>query len=90
MTVVAAGLTNPRGLAIAPDGTVYVVEAGPCVKGEDGSTCVGLSGSIVRIYNGRWRRIGWGLPSVATRGGMSASGPSDVMVAPDGSLDVLV
>jgi len=93
LTVVAAGLNNPRGLAIASDGTVYVAEAGaggvgPCVKGENGPTCFGLSGSVVRIRNGRWQRIQRGLPSVAAAGGMSASGPSDITVAPDGSLNV--
>ncbi len=95
LTVVAAGLNNPRGLAVTPDGTVYVAEAGsggagPCVKGESGPSCFGLTGAIVRIRNGRWLRIRWGLPSVADAGGMQASGPSDVNVAPNGSLSFVV
>jgi len=57
VTVVAAGLHNPRGLNFAPDGSLYVVEAGanspspsPCGFTANGTTvCYATSGSITRI-----------------------------------------
>lgn len=94
-TVVATGLNNPRGLAIAPDGSVYVAEAGaggsgPCVKGEGGPSCFGPTGSVTRIQNGRWTRVVTGLPSVAGKGGTEATGPSDVSIGGDGTVRVTV
>jgi hypothetical protein len=82
--VVASGLDNPRGLAVSPWGTVYVAEAGrggsgPCITGEDGSSCVGASGAVTQIRHGEQKRILEGLPSHAPQpAGDGALGPSDV------------
>jgi glucose/arabinose dehydrogenase len=84
LTVVAAGLANPRQLTVAADGTVYVAEAGnggtsECTKSTGGQPiCIGLSGSIARIENGRAVDVVSHLPSVASPGGQDASGPAAV------------
>jgi len=89
-TVIATGLDNPRGLAIAPDGAVYVAEAGaggdgPCIEGpEGGRECYGATGAITRIADGGQERVIAGLPSRAAEGsGMQATGPHDVAVQGD-------
>jgi len=95
ITVIAKGLNNPRGLAIAADGSIYVAEAGsggkgPCVKGESGPTCFGLTGAIARIHQGKVSRIVTGLPSVAGSNGSESSGPFDLTVAADGSMNLTI
>ncbi len=95
ITVIAKGLNNPRGLAIGADGSIYVAEAGsggkgPCVKGENGPTCFGLTGAIARIQHGKFSRIVTGLPSVAGSDGSQSSGPLDLTVAADGSMNVTI
>lgn len=95
-TTIATGLDNPRGIAFGPDGTLYVAEAGtggagPCHAGaEGGEKCFGASGAITRIRNGHQRRVLTGLPSLASRAGTEASGPSDVAVTRDGRLHYIV
>jgi hypothetical protein len=83
--VVASGLDNPRGLAIA-DGTLWVTEAGrggagPCVPGPEGTpVCFGTSGALTAVdlwHHGQTRVLS-GLPSLANPDGSSATGPSDV------------
>ncbi|QAY71495.1 ScyD/ScyE family protein [Xylanimonas protaetiae] len=88
VTTVASGLDNPRGLTVAPDGTIYVAEAGrggdaPCFEGpEGGSVCFGDSGAITRVRHGQQARVVTGLPSLGGQGdGAQAIGPSDVVVA---------
>lgn len=83
--VVASGLDNPRGLAFAPNGTLYVVEAG---RGGDGvcqpnpagagDVCFGLSGAITQVRNGHQTRVVTGLPSHADPAGFGATGPHDL------------
>ncbi len=85
VTGVATGLDNPRGLAFAPNGNLYVTEAGvggdgPCFEGpEGGEVCWGTSGAITRVTSaGEQSRVITGLPSIAESDGTFAIGPSDV------------
>jgi hypothetical protein len=86
LTVVAQGLNNPRGVAVASDGTIYVAEAGTggngtCVPGEEGGqVCYGTTGAIVKIANGTQSVLAGNLPSLAGADGTSALGPSAVAV----------
>jgi sugar lactone lactonase YvrE len=86
LSIVAAHLDNPRGLAFAPDGALYVAEsgkggAGPCHDGAEGRVCFGPTGAVTRIAGGRQRRILTGQPSLAAPAtGAKATGPSDVSV----------
>ncbi|HVK25503.1 MAG TPA: ScyD/ScyE family protein [Actinokineospora sp.] len=89
VTTVASGLDNPRGLAFAPDGSLYVAESGiggtaPCFTGETAElVCYGATGAITRITRDNQRRVVTGLPSVADPGGANAIGPSDVAFVGD-------
>lgn len=82
--VVATGLDNPRGMAIGPNGYLYVAEAGrggdlACVPGPEGDeVCGGLTGAISLVSRAGQRRVVTGLPSLAGRDGSQALGPSDV------------
>ncbi|MCC6990862.1 MAG: ScyD/ScyE family protein, partial [Acidobacteria bacterium] len=87
-TVMATGLDNPRGLALGPDGHVYVVEAGrggttalclPNPGGAPGTRCYGPSGGVTRITGvGQQQRVLAGLPSLAGPTGADATGPHDL------------
>lgn len=82
--VVARGLNSPRGLDFAPNGALYIAEAGtggngPTIPGGDGTPMhFGLSGSITRVFKGAQERIVTGLPSLAAEDGTAAVGPSSV------------
>jgi hypothetical protein len=85
--VIASGLSNPRGLAFAPNGALYVAESG---RGGNGNCtpsppqpaidrCYGETGSIARIKpEGGFERILTGLPSLSQPSGMAEGGPVDV------------
>ena len=56
--VIATGLDNPRHVAVAPNGDVYVAEAGrggdhatadSCFDSAEGFACTGDSGAVTRI-----------------------------------------
>ena len=88
--VIATGLNNPRGLGFAPNGDLYVAEAGSggpgsCRASPDGQpveVCYGETGALTRIDpSGQKapRRVLRNLPSMAAAGGFAAaSGPVDV------------
>lgn len=87
--VVASGLDNPRGLAIAKNGDIWVAEAGrggagPCQPGEEPDSppsCFGASGAYTLVHNGVQKRVVTGLPSFGDEGtGDNAIGASDIIV----------
>ena len=85
--VVASGLDNPRGIALAKNGDIWIAEAGkggtaPCFPGEEGSdACFGLTGAFTLVHDGWQKRVVTGLPSVADKGtGDNATGAHDVIV----------
>lgn len=87
ISVVAEGLDNVRGLNFSPDGSLYVTQAGVggdgrCIPGpslEGLSSCVGTSGAVTRIKDGKQERVLTDLPSIALRPtGATGEGPQDI------------
>lgn len=85
--VIAQGLANPRGLAFAPDGALYVAEAGKggngaCAVLSDGqNACYGETGAVLRIDLAGGKepaRVLRNLPSLAAEGGFGAAGPQGI------------
>ncbi|WP_435019089.1 ScyD/ScyE family protein [Tundrisphaera sp. TA3] len=91
-TVVMSGLNNPRGLALGPDGSLYVAESGrggqgPSITSGDGQkVSYGDSGSLSRLRNGVQERVATGLPSLAPDGGGGATGLQDIAFNSAGEL----
>ena len=85
-TLVAKGLSNPRGIEFGPDGALYVAEAGrggpKCIKKV---ACFGFSGAIARITPSGVSRVVRGLASGA-EGGYFGGGATDVTFDPNGGL----
>ena len=95
-TPVMTGLDNPRGLALGPDGGVYVAEAGrggsgtQIPGGEGQPVQYGATGGVSRYLNGTQERVISGLPSLATQTGATpgarASGLTDIAFGSAGDL----
>jgi sugar lactone lactonase YvrE len=88
---VARGLDNPRGVALGPDGNIYVANAGRagrrCVGEGDEQRCFGLSGKVVRVTpGGRVRTVAGRFASLAGPDGSFAGGVHGVSVAPGGTV----
>ena len=65
MTVVADDLANPRGLALGPDGALYVAEAGDDAVGGR-ITRIGADGSQARVVAGLPHSVNAGVEDVGT------------------------
>ncbi len=91
LQIVARNLDNPRKLFVAPDGAIYVVQAGSggnkdkklCLR-----TCVGETGSVVKVVHGAVTPVLTGLGSQSLPGGRDAEGP--VAAIPAGSKYVVL
>lgn len=87
---IAQGLNNPRGIALAPNGWLYVAEtgsggSGTCIPSPEAGQpprCYGETGALTRIDPDGIvapKHVVSGLPSMAGPGGFAASsGPVDV------------
>jgi hypothetical protein len=84
----ASGLRNPRGLAFASNGALYVAEAGsggpgPCVPSPSPppgtQRCYGETAAVTEILpSGGFRRVLTGLPSLVRPEGTAEGGAVDV------------
>lgn len=86
ITEVMSGLVTPRGLAFAPDGSLYVTEVGsgggigaPNLIGGTGLAYLGYNGAVSRLFAGVQTRVLTGLPSLAGAAGDDASGLQDIV-----------
>jgi glucose/arabinose dehydrogenase len=89
-TVFAKAIDNPRGLALGPDGTLYVASAGhagPTCLDKKKENCIGLT-SRVLAYSpaGAKRVVAKGLLSGAGGDGSFAAGADGVAIGPDGHI----
>ncbi len=86
---VMSNLATPRGLAIGPDGALYVAEAGSggdgpsIILGSGNEAFLGATSGLSRLLNGVQSRVLNDLPSVATAAGLEANGLTDIVF--DGS-----
>jgi hypothetical protein len=87
--VVASGLDNPRGIALAKNGDLWISEAGrggsgPCFPGPEPNSppsCFGSTGAFTLVHNGTQKRVVTGLPSLGDQNtGDNALGPAHIVV----------
>jgi hypothetical protein len=99
-TVVMSGLDNPRGIALGPDGGIYVAEAGrggtgmEIIGGEGQPVQYGATGAVSRYLNGTQERVITGLPSLASQAapaaGARAGGLQDIVFDGTGQMFGLI
>ena len=86
---IASGLSNPRGIAFAPNGALFVVEMGsggpgPCILSPvfpNPPRCYGATGALTEIAPDGvpgFRRVATGLPSLALATGVAEGGAADL------------
>ncbi len=91
-TVVMDHLDAPRGLAFAPDGALYVTEAGKttmtstCTTLPRGRYCYSGTGAISRWRRGMQERVASGLPSYYNADMLDITGPQHLDFQGMGSL----
>lgn len=95
VTPVMTGLDNPRGLALGPEGALYVAEAGrggagPCALLRGLPRCYGATGAVSRLWKGRQARIVGNLPSMSDAEALEVTGPHDVSVPGVGRVQVTI
>ena len=87
VTIVMRGLENPRGMAIGPEGALYVTEAGkgvpqgPTIASDfaDWSGVLAPTGALTRVWRGKQERVATRLPSVSDlTANPEVGGPHDV------------
>jgi hypothetical protein len=96
ITQVMSGLDAPRGLAIGPEGGLYVTEAGngtntgPCTAVAAGMNCYSETGKITRLYRGQQERVVTGLPSIFNTARGDIVGPNDISFQGRGTAAVTI
>ena len=87
VSVYAAGLYNPKGMAFGPNGTLYVAESGapgkvfvPLPINFGGRGPIGTGGAVAKIPPGGGRAKPWitGLPNIGLYGGVEMLGATAV------------
>lgn len=83
----AEGLTSPRGIDVAADGSVYYFDNGSgddpnrddeCIDGPEGPFCIGHTGRVLRYAGGASTEVSTGLP--AALGDVVVDAAGDVYV----------
>jgi hypothetical protein len=92
VTVVADHVARPRGLAVAPDGTLYATVLGAGGRPCNSEGCFGASGRVVRVdRDGRLSTVASGLLTMRGRpDGFFSIGADQLTVLPDGRLATAV
>ena len=95
-TVIVQGLHNPRQLAFAPDGSLYITEAGVASGGGPSTIVRGETqtytetGSLTRYAGGIASRVLTGLPSVYGATSLDVVGPNGIAFGSGGTMAVVI
>ena len=84
VVTLARHLDNPRGIAHAPDGSVYIAEAGHSGANCGSLNCFGFTGAVARYRAGRLTRLARGSspPPTPSRAARTCSGSTPSRSAP--------